>query len=76
VTEEILKIRAEELKVIRLVFPSVVHEVTLPNVAEYASGTCEDAETAKHLIALGAALLHFSSKATKPSIEFVVSHKP
>jgi hypothetical protein len=71
-TEELLKIRAEELTTIRLVFANkVVHEIPMDRVAEHA-GECQDDQLKRHLLALAQALRFFSSKKTDPSIEFVV----
>ena len=71
-TEEILKIRAEELKTIRLVFANkVVREMPVNIVDEYA-GECEDEQLKRHLLALSQALRFFSSKKTDPSVEFVM----
>jgi hypothetical protein len=71
-TEAVLKIRAEELTTIRLVFASkVVHEIPIDNVGEYA-GECRDEQLKRHLLALGQAVRFFASKKTDPSVEFVV----
>jgi hypothetical protein len=71
-TEAVLKIRAEELTTIRLVFATkVVHEIPIDNLKDYAV-ECQDEQLKRHLLALGQAVRFFSSKRTDPSVEFVV----
>jgi hypothetical protein len=71
-TEAILKIKAEEMTTIRLVFATkVVHELPIDNLRDYA-GECQDEQTQRYLLALGQALRFFASKRTDPTIEFVV----
>jgi hypothetical protein len=71
-TEAILKIKAEELTTIRLVFATkVVHEIPIDDLRDYA-GQCQDEQTQRYLIALGQAVRFFASKRTDPAIEFVV----
>lgn len=72
-TEAILKIRAEELTTIRLVFANkVVHEIPIDNVKNYAGEFHHDEQLQRHLLALGQAMRFFASKKTDPSVEFVV----
>jgi len=74
-TEEILRVRAQQLKTVRLVFSNEeTHEIPLDTVGVYAE-KCRDDEVGKNLKALGKALTFFSSKATDPSIEFVIPIK-
>jgi hypothetical protein len=71
-TEAILKIKAEELTTIRLVFASkVVHEIPIDNLGQY-TGDFQDEQLKRHLLALGQAVRFFASKRTDPSVEFVV----
>jgi hypothetical protein len=59
---EILKIRAEELSKVRLVFgDGVVHEVPFAGVKEYADAA-GNPEVARHLGMLARALAFFSTK--------------
>jgi hypothetical protein len=72
VTEEILKIRADELTTIRLVFANkIVREIPVHIVSEYA-GECHDEQLVRNLLALSQALRFFSSKKTDPTVEFVM----
>jgi hypothetical protein len=72
-TEAMLKIRAEELTTIRLVFANkVVHEIPIDNVKNYADEFHHDEQLQRHLLALGQAVRFFASKKTDPSVEFVV----
>jgi hypothetical protein len=71
-TEAILKIKAEELTTIRLVFATkVVHEIPIDIVGQYAA-EFQDEQLKRHLLALGQAVRFFASKKTDPSVEFVV----
>jgi hypothetical protein len=71
-TEAILKIKAEELTTIRLVFATkVVHEIPIDNLRDYA-GEFPDEQVKRHLLALGQAVRFFASKRTDPAVEFVV----
>jgi hypothetical protein len=71
-TEAILKIKAEELTTIRLVFATkVVHEIPIDNVRDYAA-ECHDEQLQRHLLALSQAVRFFASKRTDPAVEFVV----
>ena len=79
-TEEILKIKAEELATIRLIFPDTktdtgeTVELTLKQARSYA--TKAKNEAGKHLGAILDALAYFSTKGVEPSLEFVISAKP
>jgi len=72
-TEALLKIRAEELTTIRLVFANkIVHEIPIDNVKDYAGELSHDEHLQRHLLALGQAVRFFASKRTDPAVEFVV----
>jgi hypothetical protein len=75
--EEIQKIRAEELSVIRLVFPDSQDsagetvELTLAQAKAYA-GRSHDTDVRRHLCGIIDGLAYFSKKGVQPSVEFVV----
>jgi hypothetical protein len=74
VTEENLKIRAEELATIRLVFGNgIIHEMPLAEAKGYGDAADSgNPEVSRHLNMLARALTFFSTKGVEPSIEFVV----
>jgi hypothetical protein len=70
--EEIQKIRAEEITTVRIVFDNgQVHEMPVGGVSHYAQAM-PDQQVKNHLSMLAQCLTFFSSKTTKPSIEFVI----
>jgi hypothetical protein len=73
-TEEILKVRAEELQTIRLVFGNgEIHEMPLANVKDYEeAGERGNPDASRHLNMLARALAFFATKGVEPSVEFVV----
>jgi hypothetical protein len=74
-TEEILKVKAEELTTIRLVFAGgVVHEMPLGEVKSYAVAASTP-QVHQALLALAKGLEYFSTKGVEPSVEFVVPVK-
>jgi hypothetical protein len=71
--EQILKIQAEDLTRVRLVFGNgTVHEIPLARVDDYAV-ECHEGDLKRHLRDLADAIRFFSTNRTDPSIEFAVS---
>jgi hypothetical protein len=71
-TEEILRIKAEELATIRLVFgKEKTVEMELPKAAAWAASSADD-KLRVALIGLIDGLAYFSRKGVDPSVEFVI----
>jgi hypothetical protein len=76
-TEEILKIKAEELATIRLIFADSQEsdgetvELTLSQAKTYADKS-DDRNVRDGLRSLIAGLTYFSKKGVEPSVEFVI----
>jgi hypothetical protein len=74
-TEEILKIKADELTTIRLIFEDgIIHEMPLKSAAGYAQSS-QDQRIKDALGMLVGGLDFFSKPNAYPSIEFVVPVK-
>ena len=76
-TEELLKIKAQELATIRLVFTgedSQTVELTLDNAKSWAARS-SDGQLESALSGLITGLSYFSRKDVEPSIEFVIPIK-
>jgi hypothetical protein len=75
-----MRIRAEELATIRLVFPDdedgdgETVELKLSQARSYANKS-EDREVRDNLLKLIAGLAYFSKKGVQPSVEFVIPIK-
>jgi hypothetical protein len=69
--ENIYRLKAEEIKTIRLLFKDEsARELPISMAANHEE--VMDREDDKQLRQLAKAIQHFSSKATNPSIEFVI----
>ena len=75
--EEILRVRAEELTTIRLIFnDGIVHEMPIDRVKEYALQSIDVSSDATHALnGMVRGLQYFSQKGSAPGIEFVVPVK-